>query len=197
MSESGETTAERATDPTVIDALVKNKRAFLSFLERRVESRDAAEEILQAAFAKTVEKSADIRDDERAVAWFYRLLRNALVDEYRRADAKKRMLAAEASAQAFREERAVTVTDDELERVVCGCFEELLPTLKAEYAQIVRAVDLEGRAVAAVALELGITGNNASVRLLRARQALRRRLEATCRTCATHGCLDCTCSPGR
>jgi RNA polymerase sigma-70 factor (ECF subfamily) len=31
------------------------------------------------------------------------------------------------------------------------------------------------------------------VRLHRARQALKRELERSCGTCATHGCLDCTC----
>jgi RNA polymerase sigma-70 factor (ECF subfamily) len=31
------------------------------------------------------------------------------------------------------------------------------------------------------------------VRLHRARAALKTRLEQSCGTCATHGCLDCTC----
>jgi hypothetical protein len=29
-----------------------------------------------------------------------------------------------------------------------------------------------------------------------ARQALKQRLEETCRICAVHGCLDCTCQSG-
>ena len=35
------------------------------------------------------------------------------------------------------------------------------------------------------------------VRLHRARKALRLRLEETCRACADHGCLDCTCKAAR
>jgi len=31
------------------------------------------------------------------------------------------------------------------------------------------------------------------VRLHRARKALRERLTASCRACAEHGCLDCSC----
>ena len=35
--------------------------------------------------------------------------------------------------------------------------------------------------------------NTLNVRLLRARRRLREQLERVCRTCATHGCLDCDC----
>jgi RNA polymerase sigma-70 factor (ECF subfamily) len=69
----------------------------------------------------------------------------------------------------------------------------LLPNLKSEYAEVLRRVDLEEIPVAQVATELDITTNNATVRLHRARQALKRELERSCGTCATHGCLDCTC----
>jgi RNA polymerase sigma-70 factor (ECF subfamily) len=54
-------------------------------------------------------------------------------------------------------------------------------------------VDLEGGSVGDYARKAGITPNNASVRLHRAREALRKQVEKTCGTCATHGCLDCTC----
>lgn len=61
----------------VLKRLVDNHRRFLAFLIPRVR-----EEILQSAFVRATEKQATIRDDESAVAWFYRLLRNALVDYY-------------------------------------------------------------------------------------------------------------------
>lgn len=70
----------------------------------------------------------------------------------------------------------------------------LIPTLKDEYAGILRAVEMEGASVGDVAARLDITPRNAAVRLHRARQALRKRLETTCGTCTEHGCLDCSCS---
>ena len=42
----------------------------------------------------------------------------------------------------------------------------------------------------------GISLDNVKVRRHRARKALRERLVDTCRLCADHGCLDCTCGPG-
>ena len=44
-----------------------------------------------------------------------------------------------------------------------------------------------------LAISLGITVNNVTVRLHRARQSLKLRLEQMCRTCVVHGFLDCRC----
>ena len=52
-------------------------------------------------------------------------------------------------------------------------------------------IHADGYAVARA--EDGITPNLAMVRLHRARRALRLRLEESCRACAAHGCLDCSC----
>lgn len=171
----------------VVDRLVRNHREFLGFLESRVHDRAVAEDILQSAFVKAIERGGAIRDGESAVAWFYRLLRNALVDHWRRAGRESKVLDRTVeSADAASE-------DPELHATVCACFADLLPTLKPEYAEVLRRVDLDGKPVGEVAAALGITANNASVRLHRARQALRKSLEASCGTCATHGCLDCEC----
>ncbi len=172
----------------VVATLVGAHRRFRSFLERRVGNAADAEEILQAAYVKTVERGDAIRDGESAVAWFYRLLRNAVADHFRRGDAERRALEARA-----RETPAPGGEDAELRDAVCQCLHELIPALKAEYGDIVRKVDLEGAGIAQVAAERGITPNNARVLLHRARRALRKQLEASCGTCTEHGCLDCSC----
>ena len=179
----------RAVTPEIAQVLVSHHRRFLSFLQARVESRAVAEEILQDAFVKGVEKSGQLREEESAVAWFYRLLRNAVVDHYRRRGAENRALEKELGEAMARP----GVVETELEQTVCGCVSDLIPTLKPDFEAMVRAVDLEGRSVTDVAGELGITAGAARVRLHRARQALKLRLEQSCSTCAEHGCLDCTC----
>ncbi len=183
--------AARPAGDEVTRALVDNHRRFLAFLERRVGSKAVAEEILQAAFVKTLEKGGVPSDEEGAVTWFYRLLRNALVDHYRRQAAEGRALEREAR------EAEEASEDPELKQTVCACVGDLLPTLKPEYADMVRQVDLEERSVPDVAREAGITANNAGVRLHRARQALKKQLERSCGSCASHGCLDCSCKKSR
>lgn len=173
-------------------ALVDNHRRFLAFLERRVGDRATAEEILQSAFVKGLERAGEIRDEERAVAWFYRVLRNALVDHWRARGVEHRALEGLA-----RELADAAEPPPEIAAELCGCFAPLLDALKPEYAEILRRVDLEGTRPLDFASAAGITANNAMVRLHRARKALREQLTLSCRTCAEHGCLDCSCGRPR
>jgi RNA polymerase sigma-70 factor (ECF subfamily) len=77
----------------VIDRLVANHRQFLAFVERRVGSRSIADDILQDAFVRSLNKLDTLHDEESAVAWFYRMLRNAVVDRQRRdAGARRRSM---------------------------------------------------------------------------------------------------------
>jgi RNA polymerase sigma-70 factor (ECF subfamily) len=173
----------------IAQVLVDNHRRFLSFLERRVASREIAEDILQDAFVRGITRAPEIRDNEAIQAWFYRVLRNAIVDHYRRKGAEQR-----AYAQVLAEaEDSVTPSDSELFETVCACVRELVGTLKPEYASAIQRVDLEGAAVKAFADEQGITANNAAVRLHRAHQALKKQVTESCGTCAEHGCYRCEC----
>ncbi|HUR95494.1 MAG TPA: RNA polymerase sigma factor [Gemmatimonadales bacterium] len=169
--------------------LVDNHARFLGFLERRVGSREEAEDILQEAFVRSIGRTDALDSDESATAWFYRVLRNAIIDHHRREGTRSRAFArlgAEVEAEAAE-------PDDALESVACACVTALLDTLKPEYGAALRRVDLDGTSVRGFAEEAGITAGNAGVRLHRAREALRRQLARSCGTCLDHGCLDCTC----
>lgn len=62
-----------------------------------------------------------------------------------------------------------------------------------EYADALRRIEVEGVSVKDYADRIGISSSNAGVRVLRAREALRKQVVRSCGTCADHGCLDCTC----
>jgi RNA polymerase sigma factor (sigma-70 family) len=187
---AGHTSTKEVSIPTrVAQILAENHARFLRFLERRVGGRELAEEILQDAFVRGLSHAGEIEDSESAVAWFYRLLRNALVDHYRRRDSERRALEAAAAQPA----EPAASPDDELMTTVCACVDSMLATLKPDYADAIRRVDMHGESVSDFAHGQGITANNAAVRVHRARQALRRRLEESCGTCAEHACLDCSC----
>lgn len=180
---------EPSPSADVVATLVANHREFLDFLTRRVNSRTVAEDILQEAFARGLDHIERLRADESAVAWFYRSLRNAVVDYYRRHASADRALAS--FAQELEGEEG---PDDELHGAVCQCVKRLTTTLKPEYASALTRIEVDGVPVKAYADELGISSSNAAVRVFRAREALRKQVAASCGTCATHGCLDCTCS---
>lgn len=174
--------------PEVLGVLLENHAQFLGFLERRVGSRDDAEDILQEAFVRSLDRAPASASSTSVTAWFYRVLRNAITDHFRRQNSRGRALDRLAA-----ETETPGTPDSELEAMVCGCVLNLLDTLKPEYGLAVRRVDLEGSSVRQYAEEAGITPGNAGVRLHRAREALRRQLARSCGTCLTHGCLDCRC----
>ena len=92
--------------PAVLAALVANRARFLAFLERRVGRRDVAEEILQDAFVRGLARGRTLREDESAIAWFYRLLRNAIVDRARARTEMPADIPEEPSTEAGPSERA-------------------------------------------------------------------------------------------
>ena len=177
---------ESAPIHEIVTTLVANHRDFLAFVQKRVGNAAVAEEILQDAFVRSLDKFDTVR--ETAVGWFYRVLRNAIIDHYRR------NAAADRRHEAYtREEQLGTDDDDELQRVVCKCVAQLADTLKPEYATALKRVEVDGLSVKDYADEAGISSNNAGVRVFRAREALRKQVARSCGTCATHGCVDCTC----
>ena len=151
-------------------------------------SRDESEDILQEAFVRSLERAPPMEDSTSAISWFYRVLRNALTDYYRRRDSRGRAIDRLAA-----ETESATEPDKELEAVVCACVMSLLETLKPEYETALRRVELEGASVRSFAEETGITPGNAGVRLHRAREALRKQLVRCCGACLEHGCFDCAC----
>lgn len=172
----------------VTSRLVESHREFLSFLERRLGDRALAEDILQDAFVKSIERGESVRDDEAAEAWFYRLLRNAIIDHYRRTSTRSRAFEALA-----REMEGASEPPPDLHAAICGCIGQLAATLKPEYAEAIQKIEVDGMPVQEFAGAAGITTNNAAVRVFRAREALRKQVRASCGTCAEHGCVDCTC----
>jgi RNA polymerase sigma-70 factor (ECF subfamily) len=184
------TTPESPTSltPEAIQRLVDHHRQFLAFLQTRVESRAAAEDILQSAFVKGLERGAEVREEESVVAWFYRVLRNAVIDHYRHRASTERVLEGWSKEVVAHE-----APEAELKDEICACVLGLLDTLKPEYRDALRIVDVDEGSLNDLAEQVGITSGNAAVRVHRAREALRKQVQIVCGSCAEHGCLDCRC----
>ena len=176
----------------IISNLLDQRRQFLRFVQGRVDSPATAEDILQSAYARALEQSSALRSDESAVAWFYRILRNSVIDHYRHRDAEDRALGRWADDLLTQ-----PAPDAATERIVCECIGDVLPTLKAAYCEILREVDLNEGGLDAFATKSGITAGNAAVRVHRARQALKKQLIAVCGSCSKHGCIECDCVRSR
>ena len=176
----------------MIQRLLEQESAFRVFLRRRVSDEAVAEDLLQQSMIRAVQSHHSVRNDDSVVAWFYRIIRHTLIDYYRSKDAEARR------NEAFLQELTISGDDkqppiDEMKATVCTCLHHLLPALHSNYAELIQRIDLNGESPKRVAKELKISQNNLTVRLHRARQALRASLEQSCGVCSKHGCLNCTC----
>ena len=171
-----------------LNALLDLRRKFLGFVAHRVGDLSLAEDILQVAYVRALEAGGDLRENESAVAWFYRILRNAIIDSHRR-----RTTETAALERCARELESMPEPAPILLEAACECIAGALDRLTPQYASLIREVDLNETALSHYARRQGITPGNAAVRAHRARAALRRELMQCCGICSDHGCLDCTC----
>lgn len=168
--------------------LLSQREVFKRFIRARVGSDADAEDILQNGLIKALTHASEVRDETKLTAWFYQLLRRAIVDHTR-----SRRTAVDRE-QRWADDPTQTL-DVETARALCRCFEPLIAALKPRHAALLRLVELENRSVAEAAAKLGLSANLASVTLHRARAELRKRLEELCGECANGACLDCDCPP--
>ena len=186
-------TTERAGDvdsrvAKLTAALTDHRAAFVGFVEARVRDRATAEDVVSEALIRALPRIGEVHDDGAVLAWFYRALRNAVVDHYRQRGTADRGL-----------ELWAAETDTTVEAVehagprVCRCVTKVAASLKPEYSDALQRIEVDGDAVRHFAAERGISSVNAAVRVFRAREALRRGVIATCGECAQGGCVDCTC----
>jgi RNA polymerase sigma-70 factor (ECF subfamily) len=176
----------------ILDRLLNYQSEFRAFLHRRLNDDTVVEDLFQQSLLRAVEQQHTLHNKESIVAWFYRVLRNALVDYYRARAAELRKVEGLHQELNARGEQAVP-SPDEIEPTVCACLDRLLPGIRPAYAEVLRRIDLQGESPDTVAKDLQLTKNNLTVRLHRARHALRSALEASCGICTKHGCLNCTC----
>ena len=192
-------TTEKTSDDSIAvlgdltHRLLEQEPAFRAFLRKRISDDAVTEDLLQQSLMKAVERGHELKKRDSAVSWFYRILRNAVTDYYRSHAADHRKLV------GLRQEMIAAGDDkmpalDEIRPVICSCLDPLLKEIRPAYAHLLERIDLKGEAPATVAKELKLTTNNLTVRLHRARQALRASLEQACGICTKHGCLSCTCS---
>ena len=173
----------------VTATLLGERERFLAFLVGRLGSREAAEDLLQEAYLRTLSGSGDGVAPDKLLPWFFQMLRHAEIDRARARAAEGR------AVDRLAQEQPDANPPPELAAELCRCIGGLLPTLKGVDQTLLRRVDLQDEGLATVARDMELTPNAAVVRLHRARKHLRQRLTQLCGACSTHGCLDCSCRP--
>lgn len=175
-------------DQRLVHALLHEEGTFFAFIRRRVGTVEAAEDVLQSAYLKSLEKGHQVQSEENIKAWFFSLIRNALVDHFRNpSNARTSQMDADWL------ENVESRDDQELADSAVGCVRVAMRSIREDDARLITWVDIQGRNQEEVAAELAISQNALSVRLARARKALRGSLRDLCQDCRVTKCMYCRC----
>ncbi len=176
--------AENVLAESLARSLMAERGTFVAFVRGRVRSGADADDIFQQALVRATEHVDELRDASRTRAWFFQILRRTLADHH--------------AQWALRESKLATLGADMEEATpeevaVCACSLGQLSQLRPEHAEILKRVDIDEQTLPEAAAALGVTVNNATVRLHRARKALRDQLRSFCGVESMRACLSCSC----
>lgn len=170
------------TSRIVESLLAAHRCTLVAFAERRLGSRAAAEDVVQQASIRALGGADRLRDAGRGRAWLFQITRRLVVDQLRE------------RAMRTSSERQLPVSDEDAAVLGCSCVIANLQQLAAADAHILRRSTIDGVSAAALASELGVSPNAATVRLSRARASLREQLRNHCGTESLRDCIDCACN---
>jgi len=165
-------------------ALQMHETRLRRFVAARVNA-ELVDDVRQAAALRAIERAATLRDRDRVVPWLYRIHANAATDALRKSASDRRL----AEALEQQAEPVAPANED-----WCGCSIAQTRRLSPKYAAILDMVDLRGLSLTEASQVLNISINNATVRLHRARAALKKRLFDHCGVTSVHACVDCRCT---
>ena len=166
----------------LVARLEGNRGRWLGYLRTKLGAD--AEDTLQNAYERAFLKLESLRDPEALEAWFGKILRRLKAEVYARRLKE---------ANRLETLRGFVETSTPEEAASCGCVLGLLDSLPDAQSELLKAVDVRDEGLESIAEKSGITRNNLSVRLHRARRALRDQLESHCGTRSVSDCYDCPC----
>ena len=168
----------------ILLVVVRERARHLAFVRRRMAPPVDPEDIVQLAWLRATRHLDEIRDNDKLGAWFWRILRHTVLDENERLARERTFLQQLVAAGGEVTPQAMTT---------CACSLGVLQQLKPVYGEMLRRADLDEEPVDRIAADLGLTVNNATVRLHRARKAMREALLDHCSTDSARACQDCRC----
>ena len=167
----------------VAEVLGLHANRLRAFVAARVPSNDV-DDVLQAAALRAIERSATLRDPDRALPWLYRIHRNTIVDLWRQRSNEEPLGELEEAPDAPASDAADPA---------CDCSVVQAKQLRPAYASILALIDTGDATLSEAAETLGISVNNATVRLHRARKALRDAMRDHCGVVNVSDCFGCRC----
>jgi RNA polymerase sigma-70 factor (ECF subfamily) len=151
------------------------------FVHRRVIDPERADDVLGEIMLRIHRNLHRVEDREHLVRWVYRITRNAIIDEYRRAERERARWAPLPDAGP---ETAPDLVPDEEQPAVLGelanCMRPLLAGLSPEQRRAVELTELDGVSQARAAEREGVSVSGMKSRVQRGRRRLAELLGRCC-----------------
>ncbi len=149
-----------------------------------------ADDLVQEVFVRVTRALPEFRGEASVTTWILRIARGVGLDHLRsrrHGEAKRTVSLTPAESETDNDADPVPEPHEEAEaprRLVHAemstCVREYVARLAPEHRSVIELKDLEGLTSQEIAARLGVSVDNAKIRLHRARQALRRELERGC-----------------
>ncbi len=143
-----------------------------AFIERRIGDTDLASDLLQETFVRIHQGLGSLKDDDRVLAWVYRVARNTIADHFRKTARKETIEAADVLAK----EPEFDNYNEDVGRWLLG----MLPSIPERYRAAVELAEVEGLTQQDVGQRLGLSLSGAKSRVQRGREMMRNMLLDCC-----------------
>ena len=152
--------------------------ALLAFIDRRVRSRETAEDILQEVMLRIHRSAAGVERAESVGGWVYAIARNAIADHYRRASVRRELARGSDLDPGAVEEPEADPAHVRGELAVCVA--PLLERLSPSYREALTLTEIDGLTQEEAAARVGLSLSGMKSRVQRARRELRQVLARCC-----------------
>ena len=149
-----------------------------TFVRRRIANPDRADDLVAEILLRVHQNVGSLDDQERLPNWVFRIARNAIIDEYRRAGRSREQL----TATLHDEPAAESAAEDDpgAVRELSACLRPMLGGLPPEQRDAVQMIELEGMSQADAADRAGVSLSGMKSRVQRGRRRLAELLGQCC-----------------
>ncbi|MGZ5377474.1 MAG: sigma-70 family RNA polymerase sigma factor [Mycobacterium sp.] len=148
------------------------------FVRRRIADPDRADDLVAEILLRIHQNVTSLDDQELLPNWVFRIARNAVIDEYRRAGRSRELLTSTLPEQST--EPSIDQDEPAAVRELSACLRPMLNGLPAEQRDALEMVDLDGMTQADAAQRAGVSLSGMKSRVQRGRRRLAELLGQCC-----------------
>ncbi|MCG7497407.1 RNA polymerase sigma factor SigZ [Vibrio sp. Of7-15] len=146
--------------------------ALKAFLHSKISNPDDVDDLLQDVLIKTFNNLSTIKDTQSIKAWLFQVANNGIIDFYR---AQGKLPTQESDFNTVFDE-----SESSVQISLAQCIEPFINALPAENAELLRAIDINGKAQKQYALDNGISYSTLKSRVQVSRGKLKGLFEECC-----------------